>query len=270
MFKNSRLALVVLSVAALRGTGAQSHIGADATWASNFMFRGVSVSDVPIIQPQAWALRDFAGGTAMVLGGFAEETHSVGSSIRSLNPEGMAHPIIEWWASADYTHAFGPASATVGGQLFRYPAATHIGAQFNTEEVYARVAFEAPAHPSVTAYYDVRQVLGSYIETGLAQSFEFDAERTFDVSATAGFSAGQSTQSRGSAYFAKDGLAFVGVTAGITVPVGKLVVSPAATLQYNRDQWARATGPGLDGSTGLNAMRLYLTTSIRLGSARTH
>jgi hypothetical protein len=98
----------------------------------------------------------------------------------------------------------------------------------------------------VTLFWDVGTVRGAYAELALAHERALRGDAVLALGAAAGVNVGQGPDAAGrdEAYFARRGLTHVELSAGVTLPAGRLVLAPAAHLLLGGDPTTRVTAPG--------------------------
>lgn len=156
----------------VRPAAAQVTLGADALVASAYVWRGLSLANRPLVQPDVYLVAPLARGE-LLLTAWAnlEPARYAGAGDLSMNgPDGAA--LTEWNLVAEYSRAAGPLAVTLGGILVRYPNARGYTAASNSGEVFARATLpRLPLAPRVGVHYDVDAVRGLYLEAGLSREF---------------------------------------------------------------------------------------------------
>ena len=156
-------ALVTVAVsAAARTARAQATVGADLSLFSGYVWRGISVTNRPVGQPNAYVAFP-AGNASVTLGGWANvdlgryddaDDFSQSGGVSSLNVSEF-----DPWAEVSV-----PAGkATLAGGVIGYVFPNDFGATdaFNTWEVYGKVGLSAPLSPKLAVYYDFSADLGN-------------------------------------------------------------------------------------------------------------
>lgn len=224
---------------------AQVALNTDLVVASAFLFRGVTFTNRPVLQPDAYLT--LPAGRGVVVTGAALNVEPLAydgaRDISVLGAEsGTLVTATTLWS--EYTRPVGRASATVGVTGYLYPQANGIAEAYNTAEVYAKAAFAAPLSPSLAAYYDVGQVRGAYLEAALRHSVAAGPRVALTFGALAGASLGQGPEAGETAYFASEGLTHVDLSAAATWTARAVTVTPSVHAVLDRDAATRLTAPG--------------------------
>lgn len=248
-----RLTLTVSSVALSllpMAASAQTAVTADAGVASAFVWRGVNFTNRPVVQADLIVTQSI-GQVALSAGGWinAEPADYSADSDLNMLPNGTRGPAltaITTWLDA--TVPLGKHSFTGGITNYAYPERTGFARDYNTTEVYARLAMQWPLSPRVQLWWDVDKVRGGYVEAALAQTF--DAAVPIELGVAAGWSAGQETRSGHSSYFNRSG--FAAVDGSISVPItrGRFTLRPSIHGVLANDDAARFVTPGKELRSG--------------------
>lgn len=239
-----RRTLLAAALAAAAPLHAQAGLAVDASAASGYVTRGLSLTSRPVAQAGATLTVPvrrvtFSAGAWGNLEA-APYDHAVSMTAGEHGPNLTE---LDLWADASAT--LGGVSATAGVLRLTYPNEQVFTPVFNTTEVYARVALpEAPLAPRLSVNYDVQKVLGAYVEAGGAYSTEA-AGLPLSVGAVAAFSYGQALRegSDEGYYYANEGLTHVDVSVSTTFQAGAVRLSPVAHVLLARDELARVVGP---------------------------
>ncbi len=131
-----------------------------ADYFGKYIWRGQNLSDDPVFQPGATLTM---GGLTAGFWGNVETT--------SINKEGGEFTEFDW--SLDYSGDV-PLVDGVGYSIgvinYKFPSIE------DTTEVYLGFGFDLPLSPSVTVYWDVDEIKGTYASAGLGHSIENIAE----------------------------------------------------------------------------------------------
>ena len=244
----------------------QPSVAADVGVFSQFIWRGVTSTNRPVLQPEVMVTTP-VGGMSLLLGlwGNIEPVRYDGPrELSSLG--GLPGPFItqsQAWVEMSGTVAR-RFDASAGVQAYFYPHIANLS-DFNTAEVYASLTANVPLTPSVTVNYDVARIRGAYLEGGVSQGLTGERLGELTVSLIAGFSAGQAVDSTGRdlAYFERDGLSHVDASASATFALGPVSIAPEAHFILARDAWAKVVEP--DVSRGA---KLWVGTTLSWSSAR--
>jgi len=228
-------ALAVLSAAP---AAAQTEFGIDASVYSSYVWRGVTLTSKPVLQPDLW-LSFPIGSASLTIGAWGnvdigkyDKTNDIAQG------GGSSFNLSEVDPYAEIGFSAGKASITVGGVAYVYPNdAPAIDSDFNTIEAYAGIEIDAPFAPTLTAYYDLDKVKGLYFEGGLSRGFPLGASE-LTIGVTAGFSAGQGINDSDAsevANFVDDGFTHADISASVSFSAGPLSIAPALHFQINGD-----------------------------------
>ena len=139
----------LLGIAALLGVvtpaAAQTSFGWDVALYSKYVWRGLSLTNKPVIQPDLWVAVP-VGGAAITVGGWAniEPVKYDGANDIS-EGGGAAGPDLtefDWWA--DISKTVGLATITVGATGYIYPNDFGLTKGANTIEIYGKLGIDVP------------------------------------------------------------------------------------------------------------------------------
>ena len=244
------LALGALSVPpAVRG---QVMLSTDAGVFNAYVWRGVSLTNQIVLQPDAYLSIPAGGGSAVIgvwgsidAGRYDDPVNdlSEGGGTSSFN----ATEINVW---AEYGHSLGSkVTGTLGGLLYLFPNESGLTNEVNrTLEVYGKVQLATLLNPKLAAWYDVDKVKGLYLEGSLSQTVAGVPGFPVTLGALAGFSAGQGINDADPteiANFAENTLTHVDLAATGALSVGPVTVSPSVHVVLLNDAFARITKPGV-------------------------
>ncbi|MGZ8491373.1 MAG: hypothetical protein ACXWZS_04105, partial [Gemmatirosa sp.] len=226
---------------------AQVTLNADLVLANAFVWRGLTFTNRPVLQPDAYLT--VAAGAGTFVTGAALNVEPVAyrgaHDLSVLGAEsGTLVTATTLWG--EYARPVGIASATLGVAGYVYPRAAGIAASYNTVEVYAKGALAAPLSPTLAIYYDVGQVRGAYAEAGLRHAIAATRRVSLAVAGTAGVSAGQGANGDGveTAYFVANGLTHVDLALTATWTASRVTVAPSVHAIVDRDAATQLTSPG--------------------------
>jgi hypothetical protein len=238
------LLLAGTASAAARPALAQATVGADLSLFSGYVWRGISVTNRPVGQPNAYVAFP-AGRTTVTVGGWANvdlgryddsDDFSQSGGVSSLN---LAE--FDPWAEVSVPAA----KATITGGVVGYVFPNDLGATeaFNTWEVYGKIGLAVPLSPKLAVYYDVDKVNGAYIEGSVAHSVPVGSV-SLALGALAGLSAGQAAEPGELNNFVKNGFTHLDLSAGVPLTAGILTLTPVLHFLVNGDQITRFISPG--------------------------
>jgi Bacterial protein of unknown function (Gcw_chp) len=250
-------ALVVASTLATAAPVAAQTVGADLGLFSSYVWRGLSLTNKPVAQPDLY-LTFPAGSASVTVGGWANiDLGKYDNASNDISESGgsSAFNFAEFdpWAEISYT--VGKATLTGGATAYIYPNKDTaplfaLTSAFNTVEIYGKVAFDAPLSPKLAAWYDVDKVKGLYAEASIAHSVALGEKNSLSLGALAGFNAGQDadldatgTPTAEFFNFADDGFTHLDLSAGMPLTAGSFSITPALHFVINGDDATKVTSP---------------------------
>ncbi|HEV8455500.1 MAG TPA: TorF family putative porin [Gemmatimonadales bacterium] len=253
MVPTSRRPAVIATAFLLAGApaAAQVSVTADAGFFNAYVWRGVSLTNQFVAQPDLY-LTVPAGGGSAVLGGWSSMELGRYDGIGDLSEGGgVSSPDlteIDLWA--EYGHPLGSNLAGTAGVLtYLFPNTAGLTNSANrTVEVYGKLqATGVPLAPKLAAWYDVDKVKGAYLEASIAQGLS--AIRGFPITfgALAGFSAGQGVNSSDPtqvANFADDGFTHLDLSASGALAAGPVTIAPTVHFYVLNDEFTKITRLG--------------------------
>ena len=243
--------LAALALATAVPAMAQVSIGADVGLNSAYVWRGLSLTNKPVIQPDVWlsAYGFTVGGWANVEptkcdgandlceSGYGSNLDGVGDAPRS----GIAE--IDYWV--EYGRDFGNVSAKAGWIAFTYNKGNAVlDNTANTSELYGQISIGGmPVTPTFAIWYDIDNIKGAYMEGSLAYGIAASPAVSIDLKALAGLSAGQEVNSdpnsTESFNFFESGLTHVDFSASTSLTAGPISIAPALHFQVSIDEITR-------------------------------
>ncbi|MBC8378286.1 MAG: hypothetical protein H8E62_03840 [Planctomycetes bacterium] len=209
---------VVLGVLFFSGAAwAFESVSVDVTadFNSKYIWRGQVINDDYAFQPGIGVTLD-----SLTLG--------IWGSLDLTDYTGNNSEFIEYDYYADYTTSIAEGiDLSVGVINYYFPSAE------DTTEVYCGFAFDLPLSPSVTAYFDVDDVKGTYVSFGVGHSFEKIAELSSDmpIGMELGASLGWGSKSYNKAYWGapatSSALNDLALSVAFPVGLGNWTVSPS-------------------------------------------
>jgi Bacterial protein of unknown function (Gcw_chp) len=231
---------------------AQTEVGADVAVFSSYVWRGLSLTNKPVVQPAIYvsipvrsASLTFGGWSNIDLGKYDDPNDDISESggLSSFN-------FAEFDPYAEISFPVGKATLTGGVTAYVYPNDAGLTSDFNTVEIYGKASLDAPLSPTVSVYYDVDKIKGAYIEGGISHSFPASEKVSIDLGALAGFSAGQDANLDASGTpradffnFVGNGLTHVDLSGGVSFSAGALSFAPALHVVINSDEATKVTSP---------------------------
>ena len=251
-----RAAILVAGIAV--GTAradAQTTVGADLSLFSSSVWRGLSLTNKPVAQPDLYVTFPLgnasftAGGWSSIdLGRYDDVSNDISESGGS---SGFNFAEFDWWGEVSYP--VGKATLTAGATGYIYPNdadAPGIGTltkDNNTVEVYAKAALDNILSPKISLYYDVDKIKGAYIEGGVTYSIAASEKVAVNLGALAGFNAGQGVpddpNSDESFNFSDNGFTHLDLSAGVPLTAGTVSITPVLHLVVGGDDFVKVTSP---------------------------
>jgi hypothetical protein len=245
--------LVLAALAAPVPLAGQVVLTSDAGAFNNYTWRGVTMTNKLVVQPDAY-LSVPAGGGSAVLGAWGNiDAGRYDDPVNDLSEGGGTTGFdateIDVWA--EYGHPLGSTFAgTLGGLLYLFPNKAGLTNEANrTFEVYGKLqATGLPLAPKVAAYLDVAKVNGLYLETSVTHTLSQLKGFPITLGALAGWSAGQAVNRSDPtevANFASDGLTHLDLSATGALAAGPVTLAPTAHLIVPSNAFADVTRPGV-------------------------
>jgi hypothetical protein len=249
-----RAALVTAGASLYAVAGhAQAEIGADVGVFSSYVWRGLSLTNKPVMQPAVWASIP-AGSTSITLGVWSTiDLGKYDDPLDDISESGgtSSFNLAEYDPYGEVGFTVGKTSLTGGVTAYIYPNdipddAPGLNSRFNTVELYAKAALDVPLSPFVNLYYDVDKVKGAYIEGGVGHSFPASEKVSVDLGAVAGFSAGQEVNESDDTEFANfsdGGLTHLDLSGGVSFSAGVFSFAPVVHLIITSDDFTKVSSP---------------------------
>jgi hypothetical protein len=250
-------ALVVASAVATTTPADAQTVGADLGLFSSYVWRGLSLTNKPVAQPDVYVTFP-AGNASITLGGWASiDLGKYDDANDDISESGgsSAFNFAEFdpWAEISYT--VGKTTLTGGATAYIYPNKDTaplfaLTSDFNTVEVYGKAAFDVPLNPKIAAWYDVDKVKGLYAEGSVSHSLPLGENHSLSLGALAGFNAGQDADLDANGVpqaeffnFADDGFTHLDLSAGLPLSAGAFSITPAVHFLINGDDAVKVTSP---------------------------
>jgi hypothetical protein len=243
--------LVFAAVSAPGPVSAQVVLTGDAGAFNAYVWRGVTLTNQVVLQPDAY-LTIPAGGGSLVVGAWGSiEAGRYDDPVNDLSEGGGTSSFnateVDVWA--EYGHSLGPKlTGTLGSVLYLFPNQLGLTNEVNrTVEIYGKLQAGVPLSPKLAAWYDVDKVKGLYLEGSLTQPLAAVPGFPVTLGALAGFSASQGINPDDPteiANFAENTLTHVDLSATGALSLGPVVVSPTFHFLILNDDFTRITKPG--------------------------
>lgn len=238
--------LAVMASAAARPAQAQATVGADLSLFSGYVWRGISVTNRPVGQPNAYVAFP-AGNASVTAGGWANiDLGEYGDSDDFSQSGGVSSfNLAEFDPWAEVSIPAGKATVTGGVVGYLFPNDFGATEALNTWELYGKVGLAVPLGPKLAVYYDVDKVDGAYLEGSVAHAVPLGSV-SLALGALAGFSAGQAeaTDPAELNNFAENGFTHLDLSAGMPISAGIFSITPVLHFLVNGDQNTKFTSPG--------------------------
>jgi hypothetical protein len=263
--------LAVVASATARTARAQATVGADLGLFSGYVWRGISVTNRPVGQPNVYAALP-AGNALVTVGGWANvdlgryddtDDFSQSGGVSSLN-------LSEFDPWAEVSVPVGKATLTGGVVGYVFPNDFGATDDLNTWEVYGKVGLGVPLSPKLAVYYDFDKVNGAYIEGSLAHSLPLGSSLSLNLGALGGLSAGQAESDSPDELnnFLENGFTHLDLSAGVPFSAGIFSITPVIHFLVNGDEVTKSTSPGDESDVKLWG-GLTVSWSRALGAAAT-
>jgi uncharacterized protein Gcw-chp len=258
-------ALGILLAAPARGAQAQTEIGAQLDLFSSYVWRGVSLTNKPVAQPDLWVSFP-AGNASITVGSWASiDIGKYDDPENDISESGgeSAFNFAEFNPYAEVSFGTGKATLTGGLVGYFYPNDAGYTSEINTWEVYGKVGFDVPLAPEFSMYYDFDKVKGAYFEGAVSHSVPLGESHTLDLGGAVGLNVGQGVDSADVSFnFADDGLTHVDLSAGVPFTAGVFSITPVLHFQISADDAAKFTSP-----TNTSDVKLWGGVSIGWSNA---
>lgn len=240
-------ALMILGLGAAASSAAEVTVGADAGFHSAYVWRGISLTNRFVVQPDFWVT--VAPGAVSLTGGVwanIEPRRYDGEDEISESGGESSFDVaeVDWWLDAAFEA--GPATLTVGATGYVFPNDAGLTDELNTMELYFKAAFDSPISPKVNIYYDVDEVKGLYAEAGIGYTAEMDESFSATFGALVGYNEGQSAEDAGDdevANFFEDGVTHWDLSAAATWSFGNVSLTPQIHYIACKDEFTKINAP---------------------------
>lgn len=249
----SALALAALGLSVLPAQ-AQTEVGADLGLYSSYVWRGLSLTNKPVMQPAVYlsipvsnASVTLGGWSTFDLGAYDDLENDISESGGS-----SSFNLAEFDPYGEISFPVGKATLTGGITAYIYPNDENAPNDFglltsdaNTVEIYGKLGVDAPLSPELSVYYDVDKIKGAYFEGGISYSLAASEKVSVDLGAVAGLSAGQgiSDDPDESSNFDDDGFTHLDLSAGVPFTAGAFSITPVIHLVVTGDTRTKISSP---------------------------
>jgi uncharacterized protein (TIGR02001 family) len=246
-------ALVVAGLVATAAPVTAQTVGADLSVFSSYVWRGLSLTNKPVAQPDIYVTIP-AGQASITLGGWANiDLGKYDDPSNDISESGgsSAFNFAEFDPWAEVSFPVGAKTTlTAGTTAYIYPNNAGLTSDFNTVEVYAKAAFAVPLNPKLAVWYDVDKVDGAYFEASVSHSVPLGEKNSLTLGALAGFSAGQGSNPDANGVpqaeffnFVDDGFAHADFSVGLPLTAGVFSITPVMHVHFCSDENTKITSP---------------------------
>ncbi len=217
--------------------GAQLALEARATVASAYVWRGLTLVNRPVVQPEATLS---AGPLSLGFWANVEPARYTGGDHLSVLAGRRAPGVTELDPFVEVTRAIGAVTVAAGAGGYLYTHAAGCETEPNTAELYGRLELAGAVPLQLAGYYDLHSVRGLYLEA--AAERPLPGWPALVVGALAGAGLGEAAGPE-TYYFDRDGVTHVELSARLPVRVGPVELSPFARLALGLDPATRVVAP---------------------------
>jgi uncharacterized protein Gcw-chp len=240
---------------------AQTEIGVDLGLQSSYVWRGLTMTNKPVMQPAAY-LSVPLGEVSLTVGAWSNiDLGKYDDQGDDLSESGgsSSFNLAELEPYAEVSLPVGKTTLTGGVIGYVYPnSATAPNpfalktSQSNTVEIYGKLDLDVPLSPELSIYYDLDKIKGAYLEGSINYSLPATDNLSLDLGAVAGFSAGQDRPddplSDQAFNFADNGFTHLDLSAGVPLTAGPVSITPALHLVLDGDEATQVTSPSDQGT----------------------
>ena len=234
--------LLLLPPVRLQG---QTVLGADASVLSANVWRGLTFTNRPVLQPDffagythrrmTWTAGLWSNVELGQYDGSSELSQGGGRSSLDLTE-------IDWWVEG--SRRVGSAALTGGLTGYHYPNPAGMPSSNNTLELYARAAAAGPLNPRLSLFWDVDAYQGVYAEVGLSHRVPLNRRLGLDLAARVGAATGLAPSAGDRSRYARNGLTHLDFSASTSLIAGGITWTPVVHLVVASDPRVRITSPG--------------------------
>jgi hypothetical protein len=244
-------ALGVLLAVPARVAQGQTEVGAQLDLFSSYVWRGLTLTNKPVAQPDLWVSFP-AGNASITVGGWANiDIGKYDDPENDISESGglSAFNFSEFNPYAEVGFGTGKATLTGGIVGYFYPndltdeSNGGLNSDVNTWEMYGKVGLDVPLAPELSIYYDFDKIKGAYVEGAVSHSVPLGESRTLDLGGVVGLSLGQDESSDESFNFADDGFTHLDLSAGVPLTAGVFSITPVLHFQISGDEITKFTSP---------------------------
>ncbi|HET7426844.1 MAG TPA: TorF family putative porin [Gemmatimonadales bacterium] len=230
-------------------------VGADLGLFSSYVWRGLSLTNKPVAQPDLYVTFD-AGKASVTLGGWASiDLGKYDDPEHDFSESGgeSAFNFAEFDPWAEVSFPVGEKTTlTAGATAYIYPNDAGLTSDANTVELYGKAAFDVLLSPKLAVWYDVDKIKGAYFEGSISHTLPASEKVSVVLGALAGLSAGQGVPddqalADGESFnFADNGFTHLDLSAGVPLTAGVFSITPAVHFVIGGDDFVKLTSPTSD------------------------
>ena len=247
----------ILLTSSPREAAAQAEVGAQLDLFSSYVWRGVTLTNKPVAQPDLWVSFP-AGSASITVGGWSNiDLGQYDDADDDISESGglSAFNLAEFNPYAEVGFTTGKTSIAGGIVGYIYPNDLDdapnggLDSETNTWELYTTVGFDVPLAPEFSLYYDIDKVSGAYFEGGVSHSLPLGESHSLDLAGLLGVSLGQGFSEDDESFnFDDDGVTHADFSAGVPLTAGAFSITPVLHFQVSVDDATRFHSPTSDGS----------------------
>lgn len=240
-----------------RQAAAQAEVGAQLDLFSSYVWRGVTLTNKPVAQPDLWVSFP-AGSASITVGGWSNiDLGQYDDADDDISESGglSAFNFAEFNPYAEVGFTTGKTSIAGGIVGYIYPNDLDdapnggLDSETNTWELYTTVGFDVPLAPEFSLYYDIDKVSGAYFEGGVSHSLPLGESHSLDLAGLLGVSLGQGFSEDDESFnFDDDGVTHADFSAGVPLTAGAFSITPVLHFQVSVDDATKFHSPTSDGS----------------------
>lgn len=240
-----------------RQAAAQAEVGAQLDLFSSYVWRGVTLTNKPVAQPDLWVSFP-AGSASITVGGWSNiDLGQYDDADDDISESGglSAFNLAEFNPYAEVGFTTGKTSIAGGIVGYIYPNDLDdapnggLDSETNTWELYTTVGFDVPLAPEFSLYYDIDKVSGAYFEGGVSHSLPLGESHSLDLAGLLGVSLGQGFSEDDESFnFDDDGVTHADFSAGVPLTAGAFSITPVLHFQVSVDDATKFHSPTSDGS----------------------
>lgn len=224
---------------------AQITLGTDATLSSASVWRGLTFTNRPVLQPDFY-LGYVHGSMVWTAGAWANVELGRYDGPGALSQGGgLTFPDlteVDWWLEG--SRRLGRTALGVGVTGYQYPNPAGMTAVDNTVELYARAGMAGPLNPRAALFWDVITYRGLYLEVGVGHRLRAGRRINFDLGARAGVAVGLDPSPGDLSRYQENGITHLDLSAATSLAAGGIRWTPMVHLILAGDPLTRITGPG--------------------------